>query len=321
MPLTAPEVRESTLLYGMVRARYLVAVGDMDLSDSGVPYPIEIPMTGYVYFTPQVSNGIKLTQESPPATVTPWAVTATLDTNGYLTFRGNPYVWLLATDNPNVNPPHFTYEVSFALKQSGVVVQMGSFPIDVPAYQQSTDANGNVTDNAVDLTLVSPVAVAGGQYIVQGPVGPTGPAGPSGTGIGIPGPAGPAGPTGPMGPTGPAGPIGLTGPAGPTGAAGPVGATGATGASGPTGPVGPQGPQGVQGIQGPAGPAGSGGSGSSGIGVIDVGWDPVNKVWRTFTRPSGYIANFFSTNDPSAPENPLSIDGDNWFKNPGAVSP
>lgn len=84
---------------------------------------------------------------SPPVTILPKPVNATLDSNGAFTID------LVATDDTDLNPTGFTYHVSFSFG-SGLTVP--EFDITVP---QGT---------TVDIGTVAPVAQSGGAIIVQG---------------------------------------------------------------------------------------------------------------------------------------------------------
>ena len=137
----------------------------------------------------------------------------------------------------------------------------------------------------------------------SGKTGPAGPPGPPGV-AGVPGPTGPAGPLGPtgargatgavgatgaQGPTGPGGATGPTGPTGPDGLTGARGVTGITGSRGTTGLRGPTGLRGAVGATGPAGPGvvsfddlgGLACTAPSGIGLLQIGYDSVNRATLT----------------------------------------
>lgn len=260
----------SPLVYGKVVGRFLAMVGD-STADADA-FPDAVPVSGFVTFTARPSSVLVQSGVPAPATVLPFPVTATLDSDGYLSRNGARGVWLVASDDPSVNPTGFTYTVTFSnLAAAGSAVQYGAFDISVPA------------GGTVDLTLVAPLSATVGQIVIKGDEGLPGaglkPQGtvdsfaslPSGgltntvadigkgyvtvdtgyiwiwNGVGFvnmghwEGPAGPAGPVGATGGTGPMGRTGMTGPAG---------GQGIQGVQGPKGETGPQGPAGSDGSDG-----------------------------------------------------------------------
>ncbi len=272
----------SPLVYGKVVGRFLAIVGDSN-SDLDLD-PDAIPLTGTVTFVPRPSSVLVQTAQPAPATVLPMTVTATLDASGYISRNGQQGVYLVATNDPSVNPTNFTYTVNFLnFAAAGVGVSYGSFDISVPA-------NGTV-----DLALVAPLSATVGQIVVKGDAGVPGqglkPQGTVLTYSALPltltntntdlgkgyvtndtgftwvwngtnfvnmglwrGPQGLTGPQGVPGPVGQTGGTGLTGAQGPAGAQGVKGDTGTTGAQGVAGNTGPQGPTGPTGATGAAGP-------------------------------------------------------------------
>lgn len=251
--------------YGTVKGRFLAFVGDTP-ADPDLD-PDIVPITGKVRFTPSISAVISSDEQ---AVVLPTAITADVDSEGYVSLNGVRGVNLVATDSTGINPTNFTYAVTFVdLKLGTQSLTYKPFNIALPA------------GSTVYLHDVAPVPVSNGVAIVRGERGEQGPAGVrglDGAASTVPGPQGPkgdpgaTGPTGPTGaastvagPTGPKGDTGATGATGPTGAAstvaGPQGLTGATGATGPKGDTGATGATGaastVAGPQGPQGPAGA----------------------------------------------------------------
>lgn len=108
------------------------------------------PVTGKFVFTPSVAN-LKDATALPPVTIVPGKEEVTLDGTGAFTID------LLATDDPDLNPTGWTWEVSF----SGSV-QIATFHMSVP--EGSTQ----------DITLVAPVAKSGGTAVIVGPGVPDG---------------------------------------------------------------------------------------------------------------------------------------------------
>lgn len=120
---------------------------------------------GTVTFTPSYDR-LKDVTAGPPVSILPRPVQVST-TNGYI----GP-VHLVATDDTDLNPIGFTYEVSF--KATGGSSAIGKFSISVPktSYDPTYDAVTNfVGSPAVDLTLASPVGSSSGATIIMGPAG------------------------------------------------------------------------------------------------------------------------------------------------------
>lgn len=98
------------------------------------------------------------------STILPGRVTATTDAAGQIS------VELIATDNESLNPTGWTWSVVINIPRSRWSAQPYGFAFELPAGE------------TVDLTTVTPVPVAGGTAMVQGPAGPAGPPGPGGIG-------------------------------------------------------------------------------------------------------------------------------------------
>lgn len=145
-------------------------------------HPNQSPASGYVEFTPRPSRVILPGGAGP---VELGSVQAPLDGTGRFT------VSLQASDDPNIDPSGWTYEVREAV--SGGVGR--TYDIRVPI----------ATVGSLDLATVMPVETASGSVTLT------------------PGPAGPPGAAGATGATGAAGATGVAGPAGPAGAAGAAG--------------------------------------------------------------------------------------------------
>lgn len=172
---------------------------------------------------------------------------ATIHFSGYLTdLGGAPINGLVDVEVRILDQPIGGNEL-FYEQQRGIVVEEGSFELDIGSVEPMTAAVFEVADGQL---------TGGGRYVglrLDGDPSELSPRFPitivpfamrSLLGDGTPGPQGAPGPAGPIGATGPAGP---EGPAGPAGTTGPAGPQGAPGSAGPTGSQGPQGAPGVDG--------------------------------------------------------------------------
>lgn len=141
--------------------RVIIKIRSVGLVSSTNPTPEAAPASGSVSFTPTPAflthMGDGLMFPRAPQTV-------------YLDGSGNATIDLIATDDPQINPTGWTYEVSFDL--GGLAIS--PFHISV--------ASGSTTE----LTDAAPVPAAGGTFYLVGPAGPQGIQG-------IQGPAGAAG--------------------------------------------------------------------------------------------------------------------------------
>lgn len=158
----------SPLKYGKVVGRFVAMVGDGTDPDI---YPDASPLAGTVTFTPSTTSFTVPTATPDPVTVVPQQVTATLDSNGYLTFNNQLGVWLAATDDTAANPSGFTYAVAYNLTFSGSIVNNKKFNIQVPA------ADPTDPTTFTDLANAAPVATANGAAITKGDRGDAGPVG------------------------------------------------------------------------------------------------------------------------------------------------
>lgn len=138
----------SVLSYGQVGGRFLLAVGDS--ADAGRE-PDAQPAEGKIRFTPAPGHVIVAGASPVPVFITPKMIECTLDTEGYLVDpMGSRDVWLIAGDDPDMNPTGWTYKVTFDLK--GVVIP--SFDLLV---------QGGVRK---DLALVTPIPSNPGTTVV-----------------------------------------------------------------------------------------------------------------------------------------------------------
>lgn len=156
----------SNVSYGTVVGRFLLAYADGVDSDQ---YPDGVPAKGTILFTPAPAN-IKDTSAvvglvPTPVTMLPATIQCALDNEGYLLGSdGERGVRLLATDDPDLNPVDWTWQVDYRLTDQDDVAVRGipTHDIEVPG--------GQVTD----LTLVAPIAGSDGTWYIQGPQGPRG---------------------------------------------------------------------------------------------------------------------------------------------------
>lgn len=209
--------------------------------------------------------------------ITPEVRTLTLDADGSFSEL------VPATNDPDVNPSNFTYQVAeeFGARRR--------YNISVP-----------LENGPHDLSELAPVEVSPGVGIVVGPAGPPGPPGPPGDGTFDESTLGTApetpntlvrrDPYGGFGAayvynlTAPVGPNDAArkayvddkvaaipaGPTGPKGDKGDTGAQGIQGIQGVPGPTGATGPQGIQGVKGDTGATGPAGTAGWGVGDVQV---------------------------------------------------
>lgn len=153
MTTTLPE----NMSYGRVVGRFLHAIGDgpADVDE----FPDGLPAQGTVTFTPSAAWLLDLSAAPVPVTVYPGPITCTLDAEGYLVGpQATRGVWLVSTDDPDLNPTGWTYNVTVSILGKGT----RSFSIAVPAGSEQ------------DLTTLTPVAAAGGVPVIRGEKGDTG---------------------------------------------------------------------------------------------------------------------------------------------------
>lgn len=149
--------------YGTVTGRFLIAYSDSDDLDL---FPDGAAAKGSVFFTPSVSKLINLQAAPAPVTIVPNTVEAFLDTEGYLLGPdGTRGVRLIATDDPDMNPTNWTWQVNYRL----------TMPDDTPIQGIASHSISLPSASTVDLTLVAPVPSSNGTYYNVGPTGPTGP--------------------------------------------------------------------------------------------------------------------------------------------------
>jgi len=146
--------------YGTVVGQFLLAYGDGPDVD---PRPDGVPAKGSIFFRPSPIKLLNPGAEPNPVTILPAVVEAVLDAEGYLLGGdGERGMRLVATDDEDLNPSGWTWEVEFRLTdQDDVPVRIPAFNIELPG------------ETEVDLTTVSPVPSANGVFYIVGPAGPS----------------------------------------------------------------------------------------------------------------------------------------------------
>lgn len=152
MTVSAP----SNLSYGKVVWQ---TVSDIEDGSDPDVLPDFIAPTGTVTFVASMIAGRDITATPNPVTVVRDPIVAVLDDQGYLctpdpddqSVAGARGLWLIATDDPDLNPADWVYNVVYAIKgKDGRAIPLRSHQIYVPTYTADPD-------NAVDLTSVGPV--------------------------------------------------------------------------------------------------------------------------------------------------------------------
>lgn len=149
------------LKYGRVKGRFLAVVPDGPDVGSEPDFP---PLSGNITFTLRASKILVANALPVPATVLPTRHVAQLDESGYLTWRGERFIDLLAS-SPDTNPVDWSYTVTFDLRYEGKPLPITSFDIEVPVYNPADPAT------IVDLTEAAPVPGSSGSGVVRGPKG------------------------------------------------------------------------------------------------------------------------------------------------------
>lgn len=117
------------LSYGTIEARFAIDVVDSEDADT---HPDLVPPTGYVTFTSSVAKILNPTSVPDELVILRSPIFGVIDEQGYLCTpnlklkspqypRGVPAyrgVELIATDDPDLNPLHSTYTVTYSLKNS-----------------------------------------------------------------------------------------------------------------------------------------------------------------------------------------------------------
>lgn len=96
--------------YGHVVGRFIKAIDDSADVDR---YPDGTPIAGTVTFTPTVPL-VVATTATPPTTVFLEQITCSLDSDGFIIdSQGAQGVYLVATDDPDVEPTTWTWAATF----------------------------------------------------------------------------------------------------------------------------------------------------------------------------------------------------------------
>ena len=136
----------SNVSYGTVVGRYLIAYQDGADADL---YPVGIPCSGKIYFTPSVTSLRNATSSPTPITILPRPISCELDSDGYIVGPdGTQGVRLIATDDADNDPVDWTWRVDYQLSDPSGTTLRG-----IASHNISLD--GGTT---LDLITVSPVA-------------------------------------------------------------------------------------------------------------------------------------------------------------------
>ncbi|MBF6350373.1 hypothetical protein IU448_15305 [Nocardia flavorosea] len=157
------------LKYGKVVGRFLANIVDgPDIED----LPEFPPLSGTLTFTAGAPKVLVATAEPDPATYVqlPQHYKVSLDEFGYLTWRGDRGVKLVAPTADTTNPSGWTWRVTFDLNYEGSPVNIAPFSFLVPEYEPGPDPENPDAGSSglVDLTLVSPVPASNGEAVVRG---------------------------------------------------------------------------------------------------------------------------------------------------------
>ena len=184
---------------GMVSGRVLRAVADIGPGDD--EFPDVLPAKGDIVFTPKILESV--IPGTPSVRIRSETVTASLDTEGYISRNLSRGVWLWA-GSWTVNATSVgagTFEILVTEKNDK------NHPLDLWSYSAVPPAPG-----VTQYTLTLPAGGVAGQVLALGADGQLQWVDASTGGAGETGPQGPAGPKGEPGPQGPMGPKGETGP-------------------------------------------------------------------------------------------------------------
>lgn len=157
------------LKYGKVVGRFLGNISDgPDIED----LPEFPPLSGTLTFTAQAPKILVATAQPDPATYVqlPQHYKVSLDEFGYITWRGERGVRLVAPTADTTNPSDWTWRVTFDLNYEGTPVNITPFNFLVPEYVPGPDPGDPDVGSSglVDLTLASPVPASNGEAVVRG---------------------------------------------------------------------------------------------------------------------------------------------------------
>lgn len=100
--------------------------------------PDLVPLTGTITFTPNTVKIVETDAVPNPYIIGSVPIVAILDAEGYIStpdangaaaYRG---IWLIATDDPSLNPTAFQYQVSYSLTLGNMPIPIASHLIAVP---------------------------------------------------------------------------------------------------------------------------------------------------------------------------------------------
>jgi hypothetical protein len=158
---------DTDLDYGKFTGRLALTVGD---GGDGGDNPDTIWCdSGTVTIRP-LTSFVKVTGGAGgPFTAGQSSYVCTIDANGYVTFNGKPYVWVVDLTstkvNPVIGPNKATHQITF----QGVSAQ--GVPVALESTYVRITKDGPNGDGVNDLTNLAPVAVAGAQPIFRGEPG------------------------------------------------------------------------------------------------------------------------------------------------------
>lgn len=157
------------LKYGKVVGRFLANISDgPDIED----LPEFPPLSGTLTFTAGAPKVLVATAEPHPATYVqlPEHYKVSLDEFGYLTWRGDRGVKLVAPTEDTTNPSAWTWKVTFDLNYEGIPIRLEPFSFNVPEFIPGPDEDNpdEGSEGLVDLTLASPVPASNGEAVVRG---------------------------------------------------------------------------------------------------------------------------------------------------------
>lgn len=150
----------SNVNYGQVVGQLLEAWGDGAISPGDADVlPDAKACTGTVRFTATPTYVVDATATPNPVTIFPKTVTCKLDSNGYLLDPdGNQGVYLVADDDPDLNPTGWTWNASFNL--DGIPQFSRDFSVGVGMVVDLSNILGSSIPAASGtITVVTPSAV------------------------------------------------------------------------------------------------------------------------------------------------------------------
>lgn len=165
--------------FARVIGRFGLTVGDTTADPDDDPDVVWCT-SGRVLLTP-LNPFVKVAGGSPvPWTSGTAVIECQIDADGYLTYQGKPYVYVVDLTSPKVNPQvgpaAATHKVTFAeVTAGGTSVAFPEFTCRLVAA-----GDGVSVDGSNDLTLVAPVLPGDPSPIYRGPAGPAGEPGPEG---------------------------------------------------------------------------------------------------------------------------------------------